>query len=228
MSNENLNEVEVNEVSTEVEQVESNQENVNYILFDELKEKYESGKLIHEILSIKKYLPIINKQLMIENILQSSLELDDNGMTKINYTNLEMWYDINIIENYTNYAFTPDTIIQEFDYIVENGIFEDILCKISDREYIMINKNLDREIEQIIKLNNSIEGIVNNHLFILQDQIETLINKIPDMDKGFIEKLVTKATKAIGKFKPEDVKLIKELSDFAKNPNKFQGEDVKK
>lgn len=204
-------------ISTEAEQIESQE---MYVLFDELKEKYEGGSLINEILEIKKYLPIMYKQVMINGIIESATDIDHNNMTKINYCNLELFKSIRIIEFMTNYQFDPETIIEEYDWMAEHGIIESIYNYIGCYELANITKLLDRELDQIMKVDNSIESVISSHLYLLQDQIETLIGKIPDMDKSFIEKLVTKATKAISKFKVEDVKLIKELSDFSKGIGK--------
>lgn len=234
MSNENLeklNEIvsqnfaeEVLSVINENSKVKGENEEIvneeNYVLFDELKEKYESGQSIISILEIKHYLPIINKQILIEDIIDSSLELDESGMTKINYCSMELFFGVKLIEAMTNYAFDPETMIDEYDYIAEHGILYDITNQISNNEYNTIRGFLSKELEQKVKISNSIEGIINNHLYLFQDKIDTLISKIPNVSEASIDKWMKSASKTIKGFDPSKHEVLNKMMSFIKGEGK--------
>lgn len=187
-----------------------------YVTFDELKLKFNQVS-IPEILTIKKYLPILHKQVLIDNIISSAKEIDDNGMTRINYTNLELFFDIHLTETISNYGFYPETMIEEYDYMVEHGIFELIYNEFSKHEINNIRKLVYKEIEQELKVSNSIEGIINSHLYLLQDKIDTLISKIPDFKEDTVNKWVKSLSKTLKQFDPSKTEMVQSILDLNKS-----------
>ena len=231
MSNVNeINEIVELELNT-LSEVESTQSTITnesdesiltpeFITFDDLKSQFEQKIPINQILNIKKYLPIMHKSVLINNIISASKEIDDNGMTRINYTNLELYKLIFMIENFTNYAFNPETMIEEVDYIIENKIVELIDKEIGNSQLWNIENLLSKELEQVVKVDNSIENVINTHMYLFQDKIETLLEKIPTISEGKIDSWVKVASKAIKNFDPAKHEVLNQMMSFAKGTGK--------
>lgn len=186
------------------------------ITISELKSKLESGFPINKILGIKKYISIAWKQILIENIISASKEYDENGLARINHCNLELFKAFHIIQAYTNFTFT-DEIVNEYDFLAENEIIDSIYNFINySNEMDLIENLLDREIEQTLKIENSLEGIVAKNLNELQYKIEDVIAKIPDISESKIDQWLKMANKTLTKFKPENLAIVNELYKFAK------------
>lgn len=172
------------------------------MLVQEIKEQIEAGKSVDDLLEVKQYLSIIEKNLIVNKIIDSCIVLDEiNGLSKIDYFYKKLTTDVSLLVNYTNVEFS-ENLIEDYDYLCENVGIERILSQIPITEIEFILDLVDCELTQIIKLNNSIEGILANRL-------QALINKVPD-EKG-IKKLMTEAQKQINKIKPENLEILKGL-----------------
>ena len=172
------------------------------MLVQEIKEKIEAGKSVDDLLEVKQYLSIIEKNLIVNKIIDSCIVLDEiNGLSKIDYFYKKLTSDVSLLVNYTNIEFS-ENLIEDYDYLAENVGIEWILNQIPISEVEFILDLVDCELAQIVKLNNSIEGILANRL-------QALINKVPD-EKG-IKKLMTEAQKQINKIKPENLEILKGL-----------------
>ena len=168
----------------------------------ELKTKIEEGKSIQDLIEVKQYLSIIEKQLIGSKIIDSCIVIDDeSNLYKIDYFYKKLTSDVSFLVNYTNLEFS-ENLIEDYDYLAENVGIEWILNQIPISEVEFILDLVDCELAQIVKLNNSIEGILANRL-------QALINKVPD-EKG-IKKLMTEAQKQINKIKPENLEILKGL-----------------
>ena len=168
----------------------------------ELKTKIEEGKSIQDLIEVKQYLSIIEKQLIGSKIIDSCIVIDDeSNLYKIDYFYKKLTSDVSLLVNYTNIEFS-ENLIEDYDYLAENVGIEWILNQIPISEVEFILDLVDCELAQIVKLNNSIEGILANRL-------QALINKVPD-EKG-IKKLMTEAQKQINKIKPENLEILKGL-----------------
>jgi len=200
--------------SAEIQQAES--PTPMYITLEQLIQRNNSGESIKDILEIKSYLPINYKQVLINNLILNSKEVDENGLVKINYCHLELFKTLLIVEFYTNLLLEHDDIINDFDYLMENKIIDLIYNEVDKSDLGRIDMLIEKEIEQIIKLSNSIEGIFSNNLNKLQDKIDVIINKIPDVDSGSIEKWITKLAKSIKSFSPEKFEQLNEMVKIAK------------
>lgn len=172
------------------------------MLISEIKEKIEAGKSVDDLLEVKQYLSIIEKNLLVNKIIDSCITIDEiNGLSKIDYFYKKLTSDISLLVNYTNIEFS-ENLIEDYDYLCENVGIERILNQIPINEVEFILDLVNFELAQIVKLNNSIEGILANRL-------QALINKVPD-EKG-IKKLMTEAQKQINKIKPENLEILKGL-----------------
>ena len=146
------------------------------MLVQEIKEQIEAGKFVDDLLEVKQYLSIIEKNLIVNKIIDSCIVLDEiNGLSKIDYFYKKLTSDVSLLVNYTNIEFS-ENLIEDYDYLCENVGIERILNQIPITEVEFILDLVDCELTQIVKLNNSIEGILANRL-------QALINKVPD-EKG--------------------------------------------
>lgn len=214
-----LNELEVleqkSDQSQSTESTDSTQE-PTYVTLDTLKSKLAEGVNIESIIEIKPYISITIKQILIDSIIKSSTDYDDKtGLTKINYCNLELFKNIYILQAYTNLLLDNENIINEYDYLEQNGIMNLIYECINEDELFMIDKILNKQIEQDLKLSNSIEGIISNNLNLFQSKLDDVINMIPTIDEKSIDSWMQLASKTISNFDPRKMKMIKNMMDFA-------------
>jgi len=182
------------------------------MLISEIKEQIEAGKSVDDLLEVKQYLSIIEKNLIVNKIIDSCIVLDEiNGLSKIDYFYKKLTSDVSLLVNYTNIEFS-ENLIEDYDYLCENVGIERILNQIPITEVEFILDLVDCELAQIIKLNNSIEGI-------LASKLDKLIEKIPDQ-KG-IKKIMNDIPKQINKIKPENLEILKGIIG-----NQSEGEEI--
>ncbi len=182
------------------------------MLVQEIKEKIEVGKSVDDLLEVKQYLSIIEKNLLVNKIIDSCITIDEiNGLSKIDYFYKKLTSDVSLLVNYTNIEFS-ENLIEDYDYLCENVGIERILNQIPITEVEFILDLVDCELTQIIKLNNSIEGI-------LASKLDKLIEKIPDQ-KG-IKKIMNDIPKQINKIKPENLEILKGIIS-----NQSEGEEI--
>ena len=172
------------------------------MLISEIKEKIEAGKSVDDLLEVKQYLSIIEKNLIVNKIIDSCIVLDEiNGLSKIDYFYKKLTTDVSLLVNYTNVEFS-ENLIEDYDYLCENVGIERILSQIPITEIEFILDLVDCELAQIIKLNNSIEGILANKL-------DKLIDKLPT-DKQ-IKSLSKSLVKDVNKLDWDKVPMLKEI-----------------
>lgn len=149
-------------------------------------------------LEVKQYLPLAAKQILINKILEICKK-EENGTSKIDFTLKEFAYEFSLVNQYSNLDCQLDNIIKFYDELKENGIIDLIIKQIPVDEINFIDYVLEREIEQILNLDNSIEIIVGKAL-------NKLIEKLPD-EKG-MNKLIKDLPKQINKIDPSKLQYI--------------------
>lgn len=150
-------------------------------------------------MEIKKYLPIAEKKLLIDTIVTHSLTENENGLKMINYIQKDVAQVIMIIRMYTDMEVNLDN----YDELVESGKFNEIVSSIVTSDIDFVIKTVDKILEQEVKINNSIEGIISSNL-------TKLISKIPNEKQ--INKFIPKLMKSLEKISPEIVDTIKNIS----------------
>ena len=152
------------------------------MLVQEIKEKIEAGKSVDDLLEVKQYLSIIEKNLLVNKIIDSCITIDEiNGLSKIDYFYKKLTSDVSLLVNYTNVEFS-ENLIEDYDYLCEFIGLEWIIDKISPIEVYIIQELVDEELDQIIKLNNSIEGILASKLDKLIEPevvVQETVNEVP-------------------------------------------------
>lgn len=171
----------------------------------ELKELTESGKTVTELINaieIKKYLSIVEKNSIATRVIDSCITENENGLSKIDYFYKFFTSQIALLVNYTDLEFEEGSTIIQYDFLTEQGFVDLIMGKIPDSEINFIMELVDSELDQIVKLNNSIEGI-------LSSKLEKLISVIPD-EKG-MKSVIKEAQKSLNKVKPENLAILKDI-----------------
>ena len=165
---------------------------------------------ILEGVEIKSYLSTIEKKVIIDNIINGSVETDDNSIIKINFFNKKLISDISLITNYTNLIFSDDNSIDDYDFITQYKILNHIIKHIDSDELEFIYNMVEDELEQQIKIGNSLESVIVNGL-------NKLIDKIPD--EKSMNKLISNLPKSINKIKPENLAVLKGIFNQQNNQN---------
>ena len=125
-------------------------------LNQEVKNVEINGKKIE----VKQYLPIQNKLEMIANVINNSQ--DDNNFK--NVAKVEMFTDLEIINQYTNLTFTDKQKEEPwkiYDILVNSGTMDGIRKEIPIEELNMIYHFIDDATERIYEYRNSAYGILD-------------------------------------------------------------------
>lgn len=179
------------------------------ITIDELTNSFSMGN--HSILEIKSYFPFGFKRQMINNIINISIlntnesEEINNDLIKIDYSLLKIARDYNIFINYTNLDENGMSMFEIYDIISEKGILQYVLKNISSNELAFIDEILEKEINQILIVDNGISAILSKN-------INKVINKIPNSKE--LTKLIKELPKIINKINPDNLKFVADTIKF--------------
>jgi hypothetical protein len=165
----------------------------------ELKEQIEAGKIIEELLEVKSYLPLVEKQLIINKIIDSCIIVDDAGLSRIDFFYKYLTTQISLLVNFTNLEFSEE-LISDFDYLAEYIGIDWIIDKISPVEVCIIQELVDDELAQVVRINNSVESVLSKNL-------QKLINSIPS--EKSIQKIIKDIPKSINKITPANLEILK-------------------
>ncbi len=179
--------------------------------FNELKEMVQKNKETGEnfTLEVKRYLPFVMKTMFINDMVVSCIYENEKNMKVIDFSQKKLCFDIYILRDYAGIEFDQDEVIEQYDYLKQNGIINyvyDIIDNKNDLDEltIMVNDTLQQEIQT----NNSFEGV-------LSKGIQDLISKIPE--SGKIDKWMKSTVKAIKDFDPSKHEKLNELLNYAKS-----------
>lgn len=153
-------------------------------------------------IQVKPYISFIEKKLLCLNVLENCMGSDDNSMVICDYFLCKLVRDINIVKQYSNVDISDDNYISEYDFLVENKVFDFIINGIDPSELNFIDLMIEREADQRMKVCNSVEGILANRL-------DKIISKIPSEKE--ITKIIKEIPKAMNKIKPENAEIFKSL-----------------
>lgn len=175
---------------------------INNMLVSELKQKLEDNLTFTDLwIEIKHYLPFIEKKILIENIVDGSIEYDENGLAKCNLFIKELNEKIGIIVNYTNIEIDSENTVRDFDVMCELGIIDYVLNNMNKNEKYFIEDMICEGIDQKVRLENSVEGI-------LSKGINKIVEKLPN--EKSIKKILNDIPKSVNKIKPENLEILKD------------------
>jgi len=174
------------------------------MLVQEIKEKLSTPEIIDlsELITIKPYLSHVEKKILCENIINASLEQNENGLFVCDYYNRELTKNISIIVNYTDININNEEFLEDYDYLCEQGIIDYVLNSMNKNDRFFIKSMVSKNINQKISIENSIESVLAKNL-------QSLTSKIPD--EKSIKKLINDIPKSINKIKPDNMAILKDL-----------------
>lgn len=145
-----------------------------------------------EELKVIKYLSIFTKQLLIEGaegidgIVGRCIVEDDNGYFIVDHFSRQIALDLTLVQYYSNIELDIDDVtvdgkqINIYDYIVENGIVNEVKELMDCREYDFFINLLERSIQSRLDSENRIEANVvkiRNKIFELVDKANVQLDK---------------------------------------------------
>jgi len=157
-------------------------------------------------LYIKPYLSLTAKKILIKKILDICIINSD--IKKIDFSLKRFAYDYVLSNEYSNINFELEDVLVSYDELKENGVINDILNSIPESEKEFIDYVLQKEIEQIQLVDNSLASVVSK-------QLSKLVEKLPDSNE--INKMIPKLSKQINKISPDSFKFLTDAMGWSKN-----------
>lgn len=108
-----------------------------------------------------------------------------------------------IVNEYTNIDFSDEELIDAYDQLFEKGIIEYVSNRINKKEIEFFDIIIEKEIQQIHIVDNSLQ-------YILSKTLNKLINKVPNSKE--INKIITKVRKEINNISPEMLNILKDVN----------------
>jgi len=159
-------------------------------------------KSIDDITETKTYLPLMEKELIINKIIDTIVDYDENNLVKIDFIHLDFFFDLEILKSYFSIEIPKDietkVLLNAYDYLCENDILSQLKTRI-DEDYEYLVGLLDKEIKQKVENNNSISAV-------LAKTLNKLVDKLPS-DKD-LSKLIKEIPKQINKINPSNLEAI--------------------
>jgi len=168
--------------------------------------KYDIGSLD---LIIKNYLSLTEKKLLIEKILD--ICIIEEEIKKVDFVLKYFAYEYMLVNFYTNIEVESEDIVEIYDELKENNIIDIIIKNLPEPELKFINNTLEKEIEQIQLVDNSLASVVSK-------QLSKLVEKLPNSDE--INKMIPKLSKQINKISPDSFKLLTDAIGWSKGDKK--------
>lgn len=109
--------------------------------------------------TVKQYLPINDKIKIIEKVLENSA--DENNFA--NPVKVEVWFNLELIYNYTNITFTEkqkENATNTYDLLENNDIFSQVISAMPADEYQLLYDWTQEIIYAFYKYRNSAMGIM--------------------------------------------------------------------
>jgi len=180
--------------------------------FEELKVKLTETNNIDEVMEtveIMTYLPYSLQKLYIDDVMDLAIEENDNGTTVIDFLQLELAKNVYFCKYFTNLELSEDNIIEQYDYLNENEIFEYIYNYAQGSSLVKLQEALQSTLNQRVTLDNSLECVIAVSL-------NKLVDKIPNLTESQITKYVDKLAKSMKSFNPDSYKKLVDLFNFSK------------
>ena len=104
---------------------------------------------------LKQYLPMNDKVSLIEEVVEKAGEINFANPLK-----LDVFFNLALIENYTNIGIDADKPLETYDLLEQNGIFTLVIQNIPTSEYNGLITFLDQTIKGFYDYKNSALGIM--------------------------------------------------------------------
>ena len=157
---------------------------------------------INSIKDIRTYLPLMEKELIINNIVNSIIDIDENNIANVDYIHLDFFIDIEMLKGYFNIEIPQDidikVLIDTYDYLCNEDIISQLKTRVCDDfDYLMelMNKTISQKVEN----SNSLSAV-------LAKTLNKIVSSLPD-EKG-MQKIINSIPKAINKIDKENLSAI--------------------
>lgn len=152
----------------------------------------------------KKFIGVVDKLSYIDDVVDSAIKTDDNGISKVDFMWKEIMSDLLMIKYYTSLKLDDeDTVIEQYDFLLSKGIIDCVKGRLEkNSDYGSVQSIINKTLEQEISTLNSIEGLVANGIY-------NLIDKIPSEEK------MMEIIKSFEGFDINKLGKLKELFDFS-------------
>lgn len=104
---------------------------------------------------LKQYLPMNDKVSLIEEVIEKAGEVNFANPLK-----LDVFFNLALIENYTNIGIDADKPLETYDLLEQNGIFTLVIQNLPTSEYNGLITFLDQTIKGFYDYKNSALGIM--------------------------------------------------------------------
>lgn len=185
-------------------------------------------KEFRDKVKIKKYISIYTKNLLIngyhdeessiDGIIDRCVTANTDGFYILDPFSKKITIDLTLVKHYSNLELDIDNVMVDnikiniYDYIVSNGIVDEIKEQMDCREYDLFIDLVDEVIYNKLQSENSIEASVIKVKNVLINFTDKIIEKLPD-EKG-IKRILADAKNQINKIKPEQLNHLKEVFDL--------------
>lgn len=150
------------------------------------------------------------KKTIIQNIIDLAITETD-GVKRCDYPMMEFAIEYNLINQYTNIDFALETeTIAIFDDLKQRGIVDEIIDGININDVNFIERNVDREIQQIMDEQNSV-GLQ------VKKAMDEIIKKIPDGKE--MQKMLKGLPNLINKIDKDKIATMKDIFDINRAAN---------
>lgn len=127
-----------------------------------LRVNQENGVIFHnnQTIEVKSYLPVNDKLGLISNVI--NLSADDNNFS--NPVKEDVYFALEIIENYTNISFTDkqkEDPTKLYDSFVSTGLYSKIIDMIPEDELMCLKTGLQASVKATYDYRNSVRGILD-------------------------------------------------------------------
>jgi len=160
---------------------------------------------------INKYIPFLVKQNIINNVLLTCISIEEDGFKRVDSAMKRMAIEFSICNQISNIDMSDEDSLATYDSLKESGIITYVLNNAVPGEIAFIVDCVNEEIEEMYKVDNSIQGVVSQGL-------NKLLAKIPD-NKG-MTKFINNISKQFDKLDPSKLKMVKEVMAWDKGADK--------
>lgn len=151
-----------------------------------LKANQENGVIFYndQTIEVKSYLPVNDKLGLISNVI--NLSKDDNNFA--NPVKQDVYFAIEVIENYTNISFTEkqkEDPHKLYDAFVSTGLYNKIVDMIPIDEITRLRTGFQASVKSEYDYRNSVKGIldtISTDYSALDLDASNIYNKIADPD----------------------------------------------
>ena len=151
-------------------------------------EEFQSFDFDGDTVTVKQYLPMEEKNDLIQIALQQS---EENGA--YNDIKLDAYFHVYLALFYTDIEFSDEDkrdVFGTYDKLVSSGLLDQIIVNIPEEEFSYIFENINLQKETNLKYKNSFACIVNDLLATLPVQAEKMKDIIDNVDFNKFQQVI--------------------------------------